>query len=24
MWLGWLGADRDYNDGIVILQWQIT
>jgi len=28
VWLGWLGAedgaDRDYNDGIVILQWPIT
>ncbi|KAF1034469.1 MAG: hypothetical protein GAK33_05550 [Burkholderia lata] len=27
-WLGWLGAedgaDADYNDGIVILQWPIT
>ncbi|AWV05277.1 hypothetical protein DM992_33845 [Burkholderia sp. JP2-270] len=24
VWLGWLGADRGYNDGIVILQWPIT
>ncbi|WP_322085437.1 fucose-binding lectin II [Burkholderia sp. BCC1999] len=28
VWLGWLGAedgaDRDYNDAIVILQWPIT
>lgn len=28
VWLGWLGAedgaDADYNDGIVILQWPIT